>query len=554
MKKSRNDAFRQTVFLGLTIAILNAPTSSSLGASEIGREVAIPRHLQDGEEFQLPLGKLLQHGRNVFTAVWTIEEGGGRPLTKGTGAPLSDPNSPLLFPRNFNRLSGPDANSCAGCHNLPFGIPGGGGDIVANVFVLGQRFDFATFDRQDFLRTRGSLDELLRPATEQTIANSRATIGMFGSGFIEMLARQMTADLQAIRDATPRGTASGLTTKGISFGVLGHREDGSWDVSQVEGIPAPSLATSGLTPPSLVIRPFHQAGNRVSLRDFSNTAFNHHHGIQSTERFGMNTDPDGDGVMNELTRADVTAVCLFQATMTVPGRVIPNDPEIEAAVLVGERRFEAIGCVQCHVPALPLDNQGWIFTEPNPYNPPGNLQPGQAPTLAVDLSSDELPGPRLKPDESGVVYVPAYTDLKLHDICSGPDDPNAEPLDMNQPAGSAGFFAGNSKFLTKKLWGAANEPPFFHHGQFTTMRQAVLAHSGEALASRQSFQALSQHEQDSIIEFLKTLQVLPPGSKHLTVDEDGRPKHWPPGESGGMRKDSNGRVPSDNDHPGKSRI
>jgi hypothetical protein len=498
-------------------------------AAEIGREVAIPRHLQDGEEFQIPVKQLIDFGQQLFTAVWTTEEGGGRPLTKGTGAPLTDSNSPLLFPRNFNRMSGPDANSCAGCHNVPFGIPGGGGDVVANVFVLGQRFDFVTFDRADLSRTRGALDELSRPVTQQTIANSRATIGMFGSGFIEMLARQMTSDLQAIRDATPPGQASELRTKGVLFGTIAHRADGTWDTSQVEGISAPSLVSPGpAAPPTLIIRPFHQAGNRVSLRDFSNTAFNHHHGIQSTERFGKDTDPDGDGVVNEMTRADMTAVCFFQATMTVPGRVIPNDPDIEAAVLVGEQRFQTIGCSQCHIPSLPLDNGGWIFSEPNPYNPPGNLRPGEAPALAVDLTSDELPSPRLKPDEAGVVYVPAYTDLKLHDICAGPDDPGIEPLDMNQPTGSPGFFAGNRKFLTKKLWGAANEPPFFHHGQFTTMRQAVLAHAGEGLTSREAFQALSQYEQDSVIEFLKTLQVLRPGTKHLVVDEDGHEKEWPP--------------------------
>ncbi|MGH7971233.1 MAG: hypothetical protein ACREIC_21140 [Limisphaerales bacterium] len=287
------------MMLSLAIGTLSIRAALSLRATEIGREVAIPRHLQDGEEFQIPLRQLIDHGRNLFTAVWTIEEGGGRPLTKGTGAPLQDPSSPLVFPRNFNRISAPDANSCAGCHNLPFGIPGGGGDIVANVFVLGQRFDFATFEHLDTIATRGSLDELFRPVTEQTVANSRATIGMFGSGFIEMLARQITADLQAIRDATPPGELSALVSKGISFGVIIHRPDGAWDTSRVEGLPAPSLATSGpQAPPSLVIRPFHQAGNRVSLRDFSNTAFNHHHGIQSTERFGRDTDPDGDGVVN----------------------------------------------------------------------------------------------------------------------------------------------------------------------------------------------------------------------------------------------------------------
>ena len=77
---------------------------------------------------------------------------------------------------------------------------------------------------------------------------------------------------------------------------------------------------------------------------------------------------------------------------------------------------------------------------------------------------------------------PAFTDLKLHDITSGPNDPNRETLDMNEPASSEGFFAGNSKFLTRKLWDLANKPNFFHHGQFTTIRQAVLAHMAQSLA------------------------------------------------------------------------
>ena len=530
------------------IMAASAALASAQSTTTIGREVAIPRHLQDGEEYQVSIQQLIKHGKDLFAAPWTEQEGGGRPFTKGNGNPLADMTQPLRFPRNFNRISAPDANSCAGCHAQPFGIAGGGGDFVANVFVLAQRFDFATFDRSDFLPGRSSMDERGQPATAQNIGNSRATLGMFGSGYIEMLARQITRDLQVIRDATPPGQSSVLQSKGISFGTIVHNANGTWNVSQVQGIPATSLGTAGTNPPNLILRPFHQAGRVVSIREFSNNAFNHHHGIQPTERFGANLDPDADGFANELTRADVTAVSVFQATMAVPGRVIPNDPVIERAVLIGENRFEAIGCATCHVPSLPLDNQGWIFTEPNPYNPAGNLRPGEAQTLAVNLNSDKLPEPRLKavkvesppggrspkgkPQE--VVYVPAYTDFKLHDICDGESDPNSEPLDMQFPASSTNFFAGNRKFVTKKLWGCANEPPYFHHGQYTTMREAILAHSGEARGVRQAYQQLSAEDQDCVIEFLKTLQVLPPGVKHLIVDENYLHKHWPPHQPGGQ--------------------
>ena len=513
------------VVASFVASVVHAEGHAAPPSPTIGREVSVPRHLSDGDEQRLHPRALFEHGRTLFSANWTIQEGGGRPLTKGTGKPLSDPSSPLRFPHGFNRISAPDANSCAGCHNAPFGIAGGGGDIVTNVFVLGQRFDFATFDVTDTVPTRGSANEMGLPSTLQEIANSRNTLGMFGSGYVEMLARQMTSDLQRLRDGTASGSQTRLLTKGVGFGWIARRSDGSWDVSRVEGLPATSLATAGATPPSLIIRPFHQAGAVVSLREFTNNAFNHHHGIQSTERFGIGTDPDGDGFTNEMTRADVTAAVIFQAGLPVPGRVIPRDQSIERAVRRGEALFTGIGCEDCHRTSLPLDAKGWVFTEPNPYNPAGNLQIGQAPPVSVDLNARTLPGPRLR-ERGGVVDVPAYTDLKLHDITSGAGDPNREALDMTQPAGSSAFFAGNGRFLTRKLWGAANEPPYFHHGQYTTMREAVLAHHGEAETTRLAFVALPPADQDVVIEFLKTLQVLPPGAQDRIVDVWGFARDW----------------------------
>jgi CxxC motif-containing protein (DUF1111 family) len=256
----------------------------------------------------------------------------------------------------------------------------------------------------------------------------------------------------------------------------------------------------------------------ISLRQFTNNAFPQHHGMQPEERVGIGVDEDGDGFRNELTRADITAVTVYQATLPVPGQVIPDDPEVKTAVNTGEQRFSQIGCAGCHVLKLPLVNKGWIYTEPNPFNPSGNLRVGDAPTLVVDLTNEDLPGPRLHLDAHGIMWVPAFTDLKLHDITTGASDPNAEPLDQNQPAGTPKFFAGNTKFITRKLWGVGNSGPYRHHGKFTTMREAILAHSGEALSSRQWFEVLPTYDRDSIIEYLKSLQVLPSGARNANKD------------------------------------
>ena len=214
--------------------------------------------------------------------------------------------------------------------------------------------------------------------------------------------------------------------------------------------------------------------------------------------------------------------------MAVPGRVISNDPEIERAVVDGEKAFGLAGCAVCHMPVLRLSRRNWQYSEPNPYNPPTNLRAGVTKTLTMDLADPRLPLPRLLPatKESDWIDVPAFTDMKLHDITDPKDAAEAEPLDMNQFVWSARFSQGNRRFLTKRLWGAANEPPYYHHGLFTTMRQAVLAHSGEALDSRLAFQKMPEYEQDAIIEFLKTLQVLPPGTRDLVVDENFQKKQW----------------------------
>src|SRR6202171_3858939 len=495
--------------VGVSVCYAFALTASA----QICREVAIPRHLQDGEEYQITIPQLIAFGEKLFTAKWTIQEGQGRPNTKGTGPapPLSDPSEPLVFPRNFNRISGPDSNSCSGCHNEP--VIGGGGDHVPDVIARAQRYGCVSCDRSDTTFTHGAFDERGEPVTLQNVANERRTIGMNGSGFIEMLARQMTADLQLIRNATVPGTSQALITKGVSFGALSRRLDGTWDTSGVQGLPAPSLASVGADhPPSLILMPFHQAGAAISLRQFTNNAFPQHHGMQPEERTGIGVDGDGDGFRNELTRADITAATIYQATLPVPGRSVPDDPEVEQAVRIGEQRFSELGCASCHTPRLPLVDRGWINTEPSPFNPPGNLRLGDAPTLSVDLTNENLPGPRLKPGESGVWWVPAFTDLKLHDITTGASDPNAAPRDQNQPAGSPKFFAGNTRFITRKLWGVGNSGPYMHHGKFTTMREAILAHSGEALSSRQSFESLPAHDRDCVIEFLKTLQVFASGS------------------------------------------
>jgi len=106
---------------------------------------------------------------------------------------------------------------------------------------------------------------------------------------------------------------------------------------------------------------------------------------------------------------------------------------------------------------------------------------------------------------------------------------------MNYGTWSVKLAKGNRKFLTKRLWACANAPTHFHHGLFTTLRASVKAHSGEALDARQKFEQLPAGEQDAVIEFLKTLQALPPGTRSMIVDDKFRPREWPPAGKAAVR-------------------
>ncbi|MCA8949311.1 MAG: hypothetical protein KDE27_07400, partial [Planctomycetes bacterium] len=61
---------------GLAILLTAATVAAQHPAPPIGVEIAVPRHLSDGEEYTVPLRRLLRHGQTLFRANWTNQEGG----------------------------------------------------------------------------------------------------------------------------------------------------------------------------------------------------------------------------------------------------------------------------------------------------------------------------------------------------------------------------------------------------------------------------------------------------------------------------------------------
>jgi hypothetical protein len=90
-------------------------------------------------------------------------------------------------------------------------------------------------------------------------------------------------------------------------------------------------------------------------------------------------------------------------------------------------------------------------------------------------------------------------------------------------------------FLTRKLWDAGNSGPYGHRGDLTTLTGAIAAHGGEARESRLAFDALPQGKRDEVIEFLKSLQMLPPGTPSRIVDSSYRPMNPAGGKASTFR-------------------
>jgi hypothetical protein len=138
------------------------------GTATVGERPTLSEHINEAdiESGAIKFKKLLDIGEEIFAARWTKLDGQGRPGATGAGTPTK--RDPSHDP-GFIRTSGTDSTSCADCHNQP--TVGGAGGFVANVFVLAQNLDPVT------------------DSVSPDFSDERNTLGMNGSGAIEMLAR-----------------------------------------------------------------------------------------------------------------------------------------------------------------------------------------------------------------------------------------------------------------------------------------------------------------------------------------------------------------------------
>jgi len=459
---------------------------------------------------RIQFGELFFLGDELFAAEFNALDGVGvLALPDGTAFP----GRFSRVPPGGGRFTGPNAQACEGCHNSP--LPTSAGEAASNVIQDPALSGVGPF-------------------------NTRNTISLFGSGAIQRLAEEVTEDLLAIRSeaaaaALPGGPAvtRELVSKGLSFGSITATRnvggDVSFDTSEVEGID-----------PDLVVRPFGWKGNMTTLRDFVRGAAQNELGMEADELVAKDpmgrSDPDGDDVEGELSVGDVTAMTVYVAAQEIPqsldrlvrdGLAPPPTSESAALARRGRALFSQIGCADCHVPELRLDDP--VFEEPT-LRGGGNytdtemdpaltfLDPAQPFRFHLVREGDF---PRLEPHPSGGARVALFGDLKRHAMGSRLAD--AQPTAVKGADGRQVEVDGTplevpvNVFLTPELWGAGSTGPWLHDGRAGTLEEAVLLHGddvppapgdpdrSEAQEARDAFAALSAEDRLAVVEFLRTL-------------------------------------------------
>ncbi|WP_181699575.1 di-heme oxidoredictase family protein [Chthonobacter albigriseus] len=464
--------------LPVLLAAAMAAIAPAAASEEPWAETTIGQHLvleEIAREGEAAIDALILKGETLFRAKFTTLDGAGRPMATQAIVPTRR-KRPIA--ETFSRTHGPDANACVACHNDP--VAGAAGDFVANVFVS-EGFESADFD---------SLDP--------QFSNERNSNILQGSGLVELLAREMTADLQTIRAAALKeARASGkavtrdLSSKGVPFGSITASPDGMVDITRLDGVDT-----------DLVVRPFSQKGVFTSLRQFTINALNVHHGIQATERFGARwtgtPDFDEDGHVDEVSDGDISALVAWQATLPVPTRRTDLPDVWKAAAARGEALFAETGCASCHRPALPLESLK--FTDPGPFDAAGTLKLADVEQpIVIDFVRFAWVK-ALPRDEQGRVLVPLFGDLKRHQIADQRNERLGNEL-------MAQRFVARDVFMTAELWGIGSSAPYGHRGDITTLDEVIRAHAGEATDVRKAYETLPEADRKAIIAFLKTLVI-----------------------------------------------
>jgi hypothetical protein len=422
-------------------------------------------------------------GMRMFISQFNKQDGFGDGDDNPPGNVIGESRGSIQGNGTFTRINGLDAQSCLECHGIvsnriapsKFGIGGVGG---VNTTVLGGG--------------GASFVDLLK-ADKKTNIDGRVINPpfIFGAGGVELLANEMTIELNEQLAAAPVGATTDLSAKGVDFGSVTKDAAGNIVTEDHDADPATAEVAVGVegvfdTRPFvggeanddfLVVAPFGRRGNEKSTRTFDTGALNFHFGMNIE---ALNEDSDGDGVYGEVTTGELSALSIFLATAQTPFKIAPD-----AQARQGRQLLNSMGCTECHIPRMKTNGKRLGFRFPEIGN-----DPEAHVYRRVDLTRAPM---NFRETASGGIVVPLFADLKRHYM-----GPSLEEFD------------GNGMFTTMRLWGVADTGPYLHDGRALTITEAIEMHGAdvesEAHTAVQNFVTAPAAEQDAVLAYLDTLR------------------------------------------------
>ena len=357
---SRGRADRSRLFWGLLCVLLSAGVTAARAQEEDPDRVFQDEFNIDQDDlfngvYATRLDEVLRSGARFFSVPYTRDDGFG----EGPNGPRAAQRAAFYpyakdFP--FLRLNGLDSQSCFECH-LSIGVARPSESAIGGL----PRQPGATGGAAGFASNAFINDEF----PTRLVKFVRNPPHVFGSGYIQQLAVEMSIDLKAQREVA-RGHAQAdpgvpktivLQSKGVTFGVYRttfRQASGTFD-EEFGGV-------SGVSE-DLIVRPFQWKGIASDLRQFTTSALDFHFGIQTEDRVG-DRDADGDGKSLEITSGNVSALVAFVGIQRPPIQQTPEDPDEAAKAELGAQLFRGEGsdaipigsrlCAECHEPALTL--------------------------------------------------------------------------------------------------------------------------------------------------------------------------------------------------------
>ncbi len=430
----------------------------------------------------------IRRGRQLFQRKFLRTQGAG---------PIADD---LILGGNIEtslRIGAGLSDSCASCHGRPRGSAGFGGDVVT------------------------------RP-------ESRDAPHLFGLGLKEMLGDEITSELRAIRAAaiaqaqqSNLNVTKNLRSKGIDYGRITARPNGTFDTAQVSGVDA-----------NLRVKPFFHHGGTLSIREFVVGAFNDEMGLQAVDPELLQAhngarietpsgmvldgakdqisaplatstahDEDGDGIANEIPTSIVDHMEFYLLNYFKAGTHRQSH-----STRKGLETFREVGCAQCHIPNLTINRDRRVADVETVYDETrgnfNNLFATATPLFSLVPNNSGFPEGK-RPNGGSFLVENIFTDFKRHDL-----GPNFHERNYD------GTY--QRMFLTTPLWGVGSTGPYGHDGRSMTLLDVILRHGGEAEWARNEFATLNRNKQQDVLDFLNSLILFPPDDTASNLDPGDR--------------------------------